>query len=210
VRARALEAQGRDIVHLEIGEPDFESPAPVVEAGRASLAAGNTHYGAAAGLPELREAIAEWLRRTRGVDADASRVVVTPGAKPVIFFTALALLEPGDEAIIPDPAFPIYESMVRFTGATPVAWPLREELDFRPDPDELPRLIAPRTRLLFLNSPHNPTGGVLDGASLDAIADAVRDRGIAVLSDEIYGQLLYEGRHESIATRAGMAERTVL
>jgi aspartate aminotransferase len=210
VRARALEAQGRDVIHLEIGEPDFDSPAPVVAAGQAALTEGLTHYGPAAGLPELRAAIAGWLGRTRGVQVDPARVIVTPGAKPVIFYTALALLEPGDEAIVPDPGFPIYESMVRFTGATPVLWPLREERDFRPDPEELTRLLTPRTRLLILNSPHNPTGGVLTGADLDAIASLVRDRDLAVLSDEIYGQMLYEGEHESIATRPGLLERTVL
>jgi len=210
VRARALEAQGRDIVHLEIGEPDFDSPAPVVAAGREALSRGETHYGPAAGLPELREAIAAWLERDRGVRADASQVVVTPGAKPVLFYSALALLEAGDEAIVPDPGFPIYESMVRFAGATPIPWPLREERDFRPDPEELARLLSPRTRLVILNSPHNPTGGVLAGADLDAIAALLRDRDVVVLSDEIYAQMLYEGTHESIATRPGMAEKTIL
>jgi len=210
VRARALEREGRDIIHLEIGEPDFDSPAAVVAAGQAALGAGETHYGPAAGLPELREAIAAWVGSTRGLTVDPGHVVVTPGAKPVIFYTALALLEAGDEAILPDPAFPIYESMVRFAGATPVPWRLREERDFRPDLDELRRLITPRTRLLVLNSPHNPTGGVLNGADLDAIADAVRDTEITILSDEIYGQLIYEGTHESIATRPGMQARTIL
>lgn len=210
VRARALEAAGRDVIHLEIGEPDFDSPAPVIAAGQASLAAGETHYGPAAGLPELRAAIAGWIGRTRGMQVDPSQVIVMPGAKPVIFYTALALLEPGDEAIVPDPGFPIYESMVRFTGATPVSWPLREARDFRPDPADLARLLSPRTRLVILNSPHNPTGGVLTGADLDAIATIVRDRDLLVLSDEIYGQMLYDGEHASIATRPEMGERTVL
>jgi aspartate/methionine/tyrosine aminotransferase len=210
VRARALEAAGRDVIHLEIGEPDFDSPAPVVAAGQAALAAGETHYGPAAGLPELRAAIAGWIGRTRGVQVDPARVIVTPGAKPIIFYTALALLEPGDEAIVPDPGFPIYESMVRFTGATPLAWRLREERDFRPDPDDLARLLSPRTRLVILNSPHNPTGGVMSGDDLDAIAAALRDRDVTVLSDEIYGQMLYEWEHESIATRPGMLDRTIL
>ena len=210
VRARALEAEGREIVHLELGEPDFDSPAPVIVAGQEALAAGYTHYGPAAGMPELRQAIAAWLAADRGVVVDPARVVVTPGAKPIILYTALALLEAGDEAILPDPGFPIYESMIRFAGATPVHWPLREERDFRPDPAELAGLITPRTRLLILNSPHNPTGGVVTAADLDAIADAVRGTQITVLSDEIYGQMLYEGMHESIATRAGMLERTIL
>jgi aspartate aminotransferase len=210
VRARALEAAGRDVIHLEIGEPDFDSPAAVVVAGQAALAAGETHYGPAAGLPELRAAVAGWLGRSRGVQVDPARVIVTPGAKPIIFYTALALLQPGDEAILPDPGFPIYESMVRFTGATPLSWTLREERDFRPDPADLARLLSPRTRLVALNSPHNPTGGVLTGADLDAIADLLRDRDAIVLSDEIYGQMLYEGEHQSIATRPGMLERTIL
>jgi aspartate aminotransferase len=210
VRARALEAQGRDVIHLEIGEPDFDSPAPVIAAGQAALAAGETHYGPATGLPELRRAIADWLARTRGITVEAERVVVTPGAKPIMFFAALALLEPGDEAIVPDPGFPIYESMVRFAGATPVSWPLREANDFRPDVAELQRLLTPRTRLLILNSPQNPTGGVLTGADLDAIADTVRGRGTVVLSDEIYGQMVYEGVHESIATRPGMLDQTIV
>ena len=210
VRARALESQGHDVIHLELSEPDFDSPAPVVAAGQAALAAGETHYGPASGLPDLRAAVAEWLGRSRGVAVDPGRVVVTPGAKPIIFYTALALLEAGDEAIVPDPGFPIYESMVRFAGATPVHWPLREERDFRPEIAELERLVTPRTRLLIINSPHNPTGGVLTPADLDAIAAVVRDREITVLSDEIYGQMIYEGRHESIATRSGMLERMIL
>jgi aspartate/methionine/tyrosine aminotransferase len=210
VRARALEAEGRDVIHLEIGEPDFDSPAPVVTAGQGAIGRGETHYGPAAGLPELREAIAGWLERSRDVRVDPSQVIVTPGAKPIIFYTALALLEPGDEAIVPDPGFPIYESMVRYTGATPVPWPLREERDFRPVPADLDRLLSPRTRLVILNSPHNPTGGVLTGDDLDESARLLRDRDLVVLSDEIYGQMLYEGEHESIATRPGMAEKTVI
>jgi aspartate aminotransferase len=211
VRARALEAEGRDIIHLEIGEPDYDSPMPVIAAAQLALTEGETHYGPAAGLPELRRAIAAWLAETRGVDVDPGRVLVMPGAKPVIFFTALALLEPGDEAVVPDPSFPIYESMVRFTGATPVSWPVREENDFRPDPDQLRRLLSPRTRLVILNSPHNPTGGVATAADLDGIAEVLAGRDdVTVLSDEIYGQMLYEGTHESIATRPGLRDRTVL
>lgn len=210
VKARALEAAGRDIIHLEIGEPDFDSPRPVIEAGQAALAAGHTHYGPAAGLPELRRAIAEWVNRSRGLAVDTSRVVVTPGAKPIIFFAALALLEAGDEAILPDPSFPIYESMVRFVGATPVHWRLQYERDFRPDVGELAALITERTRLIIINSPENPTGGVLTGTDLDAIADAVRGTGIVVLADEIYSQMLYEGRHESLLTRPGLANQVIL
>jgi aspartate/methionine/tyrosine aminotransferase len=210
VRARALESEGRDVIHLEIGEPDFDSPGPVVTAGQEALGAGETHYGPAAGLPELREAIAGWMARSRNVRVGPSRVIVTPGAKPIIFYTTLALLEPGDEAIVPDPGFPIYESMVRFAGATPVPWQLREERDFRPDPADLDRLLSPHTRLVILNSPHNPTGGVLSSDDMDGIAERLRDRDVVVLSDEIYGQMLYEGQHESIATRPGMPEKTVI
>ena len=210
VRARALESAGRDIIHLEIGEPDFDSPDPVIAAGQAALASGHTHYGPAAGLPELRRAIAEWVGRSRGLEIDPARVVITPGGKPIIFFTALALLQAGDEAILPDPAFPIYESMIRFVGAKPVYWTLREERDFRPDPAELEHLISEKTRLVILNSPQNPTGGVLTGAELDAVAAAVQDTSAVVLSDEIYSQLLYEGHHESIMTRPGLIDRTIL
>ncbi|HEX2170867.1 MAG TPA: pyridoxal phosphate-dependent aminotransferase [Dehalococcoidia bacterium] len=210
VKARAFEAAGRDVIHLEIGEPDFDSPAPVVAAGQAALAEGHTHYGPAAGLPELRRAIAEWVGRSRGIEVEPTQVVVAPGAKPIIFFTALALLEAGDEAILPDPAFPIYESMVRFVGATPVHWRLREERDFRPDLTELPGLVTDRTRLLILNSPQNPTGGILTGADLDAIAAAVAGTQITVLADEIYSQMVYEGRHESLLTRPGLPKRTIL
>lgn len=210
VRARALEAVGRDIVHLEIGEPDFESPPSVIRAGQKALAEGFTHYGPAAGMPELRAAIASRLNTARGLNLGPEQVVVTPGGKPVIFYTALALLEPGDEVILPDPAFPIYESMVRFVGAMPVYWPLREANDFRPDPAELARLVTPRTRLLILNSPQNPTGGVLNGADLDAVAAVAREHDLTVLSDEIYGEMIYEGSHSSIAARPGMAERTII
>lgn len=210
VRARELEATGRDVIHLEIGEPDFDSPAPVIAAGQAALANGQTHYGAALGLPELRRSIAEWIGRTRGIEVDPTRVVVTPGAKPIICFTALTLLEPGDEAIIPDPAFPIYESMVRFVGAKPVYWRLREELDFRPDPGELRSLVTDRTRLIILNSPHNPTGGVLAGSDLDVVADVVTGTPIVVLADEIYSQLLYEGQHDSLTSRQGLLDQTIL
>ena len=210
VRARALEQQGRDVVHLEIGEPDFDTPAHVKEAAKQALDEGWTHYGAAAGLPELRQAIADHVARTRAIAVDPAQVVVTPGAKPVLFFSLLALVQPGDEVILPDPGFPIYESMIRFAGATPVPLTLREERAFAFDPAELPALFSRRTRLIILNSPHNPTGGVLDRPALEAVAAAAQEHDVTVLADEIYSSILYGGEHVSITSLPGMAERTIL
>src|SRR5579871_2005647 len=161
VKARALEAQGKSVIHLEIGEPDFDTPGHVIAAAQQALEEGFTHYGPGAGLPQLRTAVAAYLRRWRGIDVDPSRVMITPGAKPVMFFSILALINPGDEVIYPDPGFPIYESMARFVGGTPVPMRLREERNFRFDPDEFRALVTDRTRLIIINSPHNPTGGVL-------------------------------------------------
>jgi aspartate aminotransferase len=209
-RARALEAQGRSVVHLEIGEPDFDSPGHVIAAARQALEAGDTHYGPGAGIPELRSAVSRYLRSSRSIDVEPTRVVVTPGAKPVMFFAILALIDPGDEVIYPDPGFPIYESMVRFVGGTPVAMPLREERQFRFDPDEFRAIVTDRTRLIILNSPHNPTGSVLTHTDLQAIADVARERNLVVLSDEIYSRILYDGTHESIASLPGMLERTIV
>ena len=210
VRARALEAAGRDVVHLEIGEPDFDTPANIIEAGCHALRTGWTHYGPAAGLPELREAIANYLNRSRGTSYGPEHIVVTPGGKPIMFFTILALLESGDEAIYPNPGFPIYESMINFTGATPVPIPLREEREFALDVAELASLITPRTKLLIINSPGNPTGGVLSREDLAAIAELAVKHDLVVLADEIYSEILYEGEHVSIATMPGMAERTII
>jgi aspartate/methionine/tyrosine aminotransferase len=210
VRARALEATGRNVVHLEIGEPDFETPSHIVAAGQQALEEGFTHYGPGAGLPELRQAVSRYLRHWRGLDIDPARVVITPGAKPVMFFAILALVNPGDEVLYPDPGFPIYESMVRFVGGKAVPMPLREERRFRFDPDEFRALVTPRTRLVILNSPHNPTGSVLTRADLEVIAEVARERNLVVLSDEIYARILYTGEHVSIATLPGMLERTIL
>jgi aspartate/methionine/tyrosine aminotransferase len=210
-RARALEATGRKVIHLEIGEPDFDTPANVREAAKRALDAGWTHYGPFMGLPQLREAIAADSTARRGFTVDPATVVVTPGAKPIMFFALLALAQPGDEVIYPDPGFPIYESMTRFVGATPVPLPLREEHDFRLDVDELRRLVTSRTKLIIFNSPANPTGGVLTLADLEAIADVARERDITVLADEIYMRILYDGaEHHSIASFPGMAERTIV
>jgi aspartate aminotransferase len=209
-RARALEAQGRDIIHLQIGEPDFDTPRNIVDAGTDALRSGWTHYGPANGDPELRRAIAEYMHRSRGVEYDAEQVVVTPGGKPIMCFLILALLEAGDEAIFPDPGFPIYQSMIEFVDAKAVPIPLREENDFRLDVDELRGLVTERTKLLIINSPANPTGGVLSEGDLQAIAELAIENDLIVLSDEIYSELLYEGVHHSIAALPGMAERTVI
>ena len=209
-RARALEKQGKDIVHLEIGEPDFDTPANVIEAGVEALRHGWTHYGPAAGLPELRQTIADYVSRTRNVPVSSEEVVVVPGGKPIIFFAMLALVDEGDEVIYPNPGFPIYESMVNYSGGKPIPIPLREERDFSVDVRELASLINDRTRLIILNSPHNPTGGVLTKKDVLQIAEAIGDRNIMVLSDEIYSRLQYEGEHFSIMSVPGFKERTIL
>src|SRR5918911_3015950 len=210
VRARALEATGRSVVHLEIGEPDFDTPGHIIAAAQQALEGGFTHYGPGAGLPEPRLAVARYLRTWRGLDVDAGRVIITPGGKPVMFFAILALVNPGDEVIYPNPGFPIYESMVTFVGGQAVPMPLREERRFRFDPDEFRSLVTHRTRLIIINSPHNPTGSVLTRGDLQTIADVARERDIVVLSDEIYSRILYTGQHESIAAFPGMLDRTIL
>jgi aspartate/methionine/tyrosine aminotransferase len=210
VKAKALEAQGRDIIHLEIGEPDFDTPSNIIEAGCDALRKGFTHYGPSAGMPELREVIAQQVSETRRVNVTPDEVVVVPGGKPIIFFSILALAEDGDEIIYPNPGFPIYESMINYVGAKAVPIRLREELEFRLDVDELASLINDRTKLLILNSPQNPTGGVLTKEDIAAIARAIGDRNIMVLSDEIYSQLIFEGEHHSIMSIDGMQERTIL
>src|SRR5215475_837961 len=198
IRARALEAQGRDIIHLEIGEPDFDTPANVVETGLKALKGGWTHYSPSAGLPQLREAIAKDVSRSRGIQCTADEVVVVPGGKPTIFYAFMALVEEGDEIIYPNPGFPIYESMINFLGAKPVPIHLHEEKDFRLDVNELADLITDRTRMVVLNSPHNPTGGILDEQDVRDIAEAIGERDIMVLSDEIYSRLIFDGKHFSI------------
>ena len=210
-KARALERQGKNIIHLEIGEPDFDTPRNVVEAGVEALRKGWTHYGPSAGLPELRQAIAECVSQTRGVKVTSEEVVVVPGGKPIIFFAVLALIDEGDEVIYPNPGFPIYESMVNYVGGRAVPIRLREERDFSLDIDELAALINDRTRLIILNSPQNPTGGVLDRREIEQIARAIGDRNILVLSDEIYSRLVFDGgEHFSIMSVPGMQERTIL
>jgi aspartate aminotransferase len=209
-RARALERQGKDIIHLEIGEPDFNTPQNVIEAGVEALREGWTHYGPSAGYPELRQAIADEVSRTRGVRIAPEEVVVVPGGKPIIFFSILALIDDGDEVIYPNPGFPIYESMINYVGGRAVPILLHEERDFGLDVNELARLISDRTKLIILNSPHNPTGGVLSKRDIEQIAAAVGDRNIFVLSDEIYSRLIFDGEHHSIIAEAGFKERTIL
>jgi len=210
-RARALEKQGKDIIHLEIGEPDFDTPANVIEAGVDALHKGWTHYGPAAGLPEMRQTIADYVSRTRNVPVSSDEVVVVPGGKPIIFFTILALIEAGDEVIYPNPGFPIYESMVNYSLGKAVPIPLREDRDFSVDVKELASLINDRTKLIILNSPHNPTGGVLTKKDVLEIAEAIGDRNILILSDEIYSRLIYDGEeHFSIMSVPGFKERTIL
>jgi len=209
-KARALERQGRSIVHLEIGEPDFDTPANVVEAAVDALHKGWTHYGPAAGLPELRQTIADYVSRTRSVKVTPEEVVVVPGGKPIIFFTILALVDEGDEVIYPNPGFPIYESMIHYVGGRAVPIHLREDRDFSLDVDELARLITDRTKLIILNSPQNPTGGVMERKDVEQLAKVIGDRNILVLSDEIYSRLLFEGEHFSIMSVPGMQERTIL
>ena len=208
-RARALEAQGRHIVHLEIGEPDFDTPANIVRAGQDALAKGFTHYGPSAGLPALREAIAADFTRRRGAAVKPEQVVVFPGGKPVMFFMFLALLEEGDEAIYPNPGFPIYESMIRYVGATAVPLPLRPENGFRVDVDELLALVTPRTKLLVINSPQNPTGSMLTADDLKAIGRFAAERGLWILSDEIYSRITYGEPHHTML-RFGDPERIVV
>jgi len=210
VKAKALEAKGRDIIHLEIGEPDFDTPSNIIEAGCDALRKGFTHYGPSAGMMELREVIAQYVGKTRRVNVMPDEVVVVPGGKPIIFFAILALAEDGDEIIYPNPGFPIYESMINYVGAKAVPIRLREELDFRLDVDELASLINDRTKLVILNSPQNPTGGVLTKEDIAAIARAIGDRNVMVLSDEIYSQLIFEGEEHSIMSIDGMKERTIL
>ncbi len=209
-RAKALERQGRNIVHLEIGEPDFATPPNIVEAAVVALRGGYTHYGPSAGLPELRETIAQYVSCTRRVLVEPNEVVVVPGGKPIMFYVMLALIDEGDEVIYPNPGFPIYESMINYAGGTAVPIPLREEREFRMDIDELARLITPRTRLIILNSPQNPTGGVLDRTDIEAAARVIGDRDVMILSDEIYSRLQFEGEPFSIMSLTGMKERTIL
>jgi aspartate aminotransferase len=210
VRARALEATGRSVIHLEIGEPDFPTPPHIVEAAKAALDQGWTHYGPTQGYPELREAVAAHISATRGIRVGLQHVSIVPGGKPILFFPMLALLEPGDEVIYPDPGFPIYQSMIQFLGAKPVPIPLLENRGFSFDLDLLRDRLSSKTKMLILNSPQNPTGGVIPADEIKIIADLVRERDLIVLSDEIYSRIYYGERPASIASLPGMQEKTIL
>jgi aspartate/methionine/tyrosine aminotransferase len=209
-RARELEARGKEIIHLEIGEPDFATPPNIVDAATRALHEGWTHYGPSAGLPQLRAAVADDVAKQLGITVDPAEVVITPGGKPIMFFTMLALVAHGDEVLYPNPGFPIYESMIRFVGAKEVSYGLREDYDFDVDVDGILEKITDRTRLIILNSPHNPTGGVISRTEIARLAQALAGREIFVLSDEIYGRLIYEGEHSSLAQFPGMKERTII
>jgi aspartate aminotransferase len=209
-RAKALEAAGQPVIHLEIGEPDFPTADHISAAAMEALRAGHTHYVPAPGIPALREAVAAFLERTGRMRVAPDRVVITPGAKPIMFFTIMALAGPGDEVLYPDPGFPMYSSITSFAGATPVPVPLRESNGFRVDVDELARLITPRSRLLILNSPHNPCGSALTREDCAAIAELARRHDLVVLSDEVYWALRYDGTHASVLDFDGMADRTIL
>src|SRR5919198_6545358 len=207
-RAKALEAQGRPIIHLEIGEPDFDTPPHVVEAAAKALRDGHTHYCPAPGLPALREACAEHLSAHRGLPIDPARVLVAPGAKPFLFFGVLATCDPGDEVIYPNPGFPIYESVIRWAGATPVPLPLTEERGFAFSAADLAERLSPRTKVVILNSPANPTGGIVDRALNAEIAAVLGAHNCWILSDEVYSEMLYDAEHDTIAGHEGLLERT--
>ena len=210
IRANALEATGRSVVHLELGEPDFVTPPHIVEAAAEAMRAGATHYVPAPGIPQLREAVAAFLHRTGRLETTADHVVVTPGAKPVMWYAMLALCEEGDEIVYPDPGFPMYESIAAFVGARPVPIPLREENAFRVDPEELASLVGERTKLLILSSPHNPCGSALSEEDCRAIAELAMRHDFVVLSDEVYWAIRYGGRHASVLDVDGMVDRTIL
>ena len=209
-RARVLEAEGMDVIHLEIGEPDFDTPENVVRAGVDALGGGFTHYGPSPGLPDVRARIAREVADTRGISVSGDNVVVTPGGKPIMFFVLLALAEHGDEVLYPNPGFPIYESMINFAGAEAVPMPLREDRDFNVDVDEVAAQITPATKLMIINSPNNPCGSVMSREELRALAELAVERDVLVLADEIYSRFLYEGEHHSITAFPGMAERTII
>src|SRR5579862_944652 len=211
VRARALEKQGRSVIHLEIGEPDFPTPAHIIEAGKRALDQGWTKYGPTPGFPELREAIASYISRTRNISVQPDMVCVVPGGKPIMYFTMIALLEPGDEVMFPDPGFPIYESMIRFLGAKPVSMPLLESKNFSLDLNLFRDRLSSKTKMVVLNSPQNPTGGAIPASDLKQIADMLRDRDVIVMTDEIYSQISYTDEpFVSIASFPGMLEKSII
>jgi len=210
-RAKALEKQGKDVVHLEIGEPDFDTPKNIKQAATRAMRSGYTHYVPSAGIPEFRQVISEYISKTRKLEVSPDEVVVTPGGKPIMFFSMLALVNPGEEVLYPNPGFPTYESLINFVGAKPVPLPLKEENEFSLDPEYVKKMITKKTKMIILNSPENPTGGVITHEQLKVIADCIADRDdIFVLSDEIYSRIIYEGKHESITQFKGIKDKTIL
>jgi len=210
-KAKALEKQGKEIVHLEIGEPDFDTPKNIKDAATRALNSGYTHYTPSAGMPELRQAVADYISKTRKLDVKPEEVVITPGGKPIMFFSILALVNPGDEVMYPNPGFPIYESMINFVGARPVPIQLKEQNEFGLDTEYVKKMITKKTKMIILNSPENPTGGVVTREQLNAVADSISGRNdVFVLSDEIYSRIIYEGKHESITQFSGMKDKTIL
>ncbi len=209
-KAKALEAQGKEIIHLEIGEPDFDTPQNVIDATIQAMKNSQTHYSPAAGVPAFREILAEDMSKRRNIKIEPNQVVVTPGGKPIMFFTILALINEGDEVMYPNPGFPIYESVIDFVGAKSVPYQLREEKEFRFDVEELLSLVTEKTKLIILNSPQNPTGGILTKEDLEAVAKVAIEKDIYILSDEIYINIIYEGEHQTIAAIPGMQERTII
>ena len=209
-RARRLEAEGMDVVHLEIGEPDFETPSNIIEAGVDALRGGQTHYGPSPGIAEVRERIAQEVSETRGISVTGDNVVVTPGGKPIMFFVMLALVDEGDEVLYPNPGFPIYESMINFAGGVPVPMQLHESRDFTIDIDEVSSQVTDKTKLMIINSPNNPCGSILAEEDLRALADLAKENDIVVMTDEIYRRFLYEGEYHSIVSIPGMRDRTVI
>lgn len=209
-KAKVLEAQGREIIHLEIGEPDFPTLSNVIEKGTESMLAGMTKYTPSPGILEARRAIADYIGRTRGYSVDPDEVVMTAGGKPIMFYSILAVVNPGDEVIYPNPGFPIYESVINFSGGIPIPIPLREENEFRMDIDELKTLITDKTKMIIINSPQNPTGGMLTEGDLKEIAEIIRDRNIVILSDEIYENIVYADKAVSITSFPGMREKTII
>ena len=210
-RAKALEKQGKSIVHLEIGEPDFDTPKNIKDAAAKALTAGYTHYTPSAGMLELRQAVADYISKTRKLDVKPEEVVITPGGKPVMFFGILALVNQGDEVLYPNPGFPVYESVIKFVGAKPIPIPLKEENEFSLDPEYVKKKITKKTKMIILNSPENPTGGVIPREQLKVVADCLEDRDdVFVLSDEIYSRIIYEDKPESISQFPGMKEKTII
>ena len=209
-KAKALEAKGKEVIHLEIGEPDFDTPRNIIDAAVKALNEGKTHYGPAAGIPELREVLAADMGKRRDILIQPNQIVVTPGAKPIMFFAILALINEGAEVMYPNPGFPIYESVINFVGARAVPYPLREEREFRFNIDEFMALITNKTKMIILNTPQNPTGGILTPEDLKAVAEVAQKKDIYILSDEVYLNIIYEGKHFSIASLPGMQERTII